>query len=375
MSLQQPNATWNHPLLGANFATLARLVIANRVPPVMWPRLAVFFTSAVARMPLSLAERAWTALHADPLEDMPAPVFILGHWRSGTTHLYNLMSRDPRFAWPDPIATGLPWNFVLLGQALRPLLERALPESRLIDNVEVNPDSPQENEIALASMETDSYYHALYFPESLAALFERGAFPDEAGVAPELRGARASRLKHYCRKLLLKGSGDTLLFKNPIHTGQVAWLRSLWPNARFVHIHRNPYVVFESTRNFYRKLLPAYALQPYDAEAADPVILGAYPRMLKRLYADTADLPESQFIEIAYADLDRQPMQCLEQIYARLDIGEFTEVAARVEDYLKSIRGYKKNPHRFSAETLDTIDAAWGEWLQRWEYKRPASSS
>lgn len=375
MSLQKPQPTWNHPLLGADPGTLVRLAAANRLPLSMWPRLAAFFGAALARAPLSLAERAWTAMQADPLNDMQSPVFILGHWRSGTTHLFNLMSRDPRFAWPDPIATGLPWDFLLLGRALRPLLKRALPESRLIDNVEVNPDSPQEDEIALASMQGLSYYHALYFPDKLAGHFERGAFPDDNRVAPDALKRRARRLRHYCRKLLLNMPGDILLVKNPIYTGQVAWLRSLWPNARFVHIHRNPYVVFDSTCNFYRKLLPAYALQPFDAEAAEPVILDAYPRMLERLYADTADLPEDRFIEIAYAELDEQPMACLKSVYTQLGLGDFERQAPRFEAYLEGIRGYEKNPHRLTAENLDKVDAAWGPWLKRWGYSRPEAAA
>ncbi|MBL38805.1 MAG: sulfotransferase family protein [Xanthomonadales bacterium] len=375
MALQKPRATWNHPLLGADPGTLVRLAAANRVPPAMWPRLAAFFGAALARAPLSLAERAWTGMRADPLEGAQAPVFILGHWRSGTTHLFNLMSRDPRFAWPDPIATGLPWDFLLLGRALRPLLKRALPESRLIDNVEVNPDSPQEDEIALASMQDLSYYHALYFPKKLVEHFERGAFLDNDDVPPAALRRRARRLRHYSRKLLLNMPGDTLLVKNPIYTGQVAWLRSLWPDARFVHIHRNPYVVFDSTRNFYRKLLPAYALQPFDAEAAEPVILDAYPRMLERLYADTEDLPDDRFIEIAYDDLDKKPLECLEDIYDQLGIGDFERQAPRFSAYLESIRGYRKNPHRFDPATLDKVDAAWGPWLKRWGYSRPEAAA
>ncbi|MBS3822753.1 MAG: sulfotransferase [Wenzhouxiangellaceae bacterium] len=376
MPLHKPHATWNHPLLGADLATLVRLTAANRVPFSMWPRLAAFFGAALGRLPLSVAERIHVRLQPDPLEEMPAPIFILGHWRSGTTHLFNLMSRDPRFAWPDPIATGLPWNFLLLGRALRPLLKRALPESRLIDNVAVNPDSPQEDEIALASMQDLSYYHALYFPQDLAEHFERGAFPDNNnGVATEAMKRRARRLRHYSRKLLLNMSGDTLLVKNPIHTGQVAWIRSIWPNARFIHIHRNPYVVFESTRNFYRKLLPAYALQPYDAEAAEPVILDAYPRMLERLYADTGDLPAHQFIEISYDELDSRPLDCLARIYGQLRLGGFGDIEAHMREYLDSVRGYEKNPYRFASDTLDRVDAAWGDWLRRWGYRRPDPAS
>ena len=367
----QPSATWNHPLLGADPATLLRLIARHRVPVAMWPRMIAFLLAALGRGPLSLAERARVALAEDPLESMDAPVFILGHWRSGTTHLFNLMSRDPRFAWPDPFATGMPWDFLVLGRALRPLLKRALPERRFIDNVAVTPDSPQEDEIALASMQTLSYYHALYFPEQFAEHFEAGVFPEPETVDRARLRRREKRFLHYCRKLLLGSGGNTLLIKNPVYTGQVRQMLELWPNARFVHIHRNPYTVYESTRNFYRKLLPQYSLQEWDEERVQPFILSTYPRMLERLYTDTEQLPPSQFLEVSYAELTEQPLDCLGKIYGQLQLNEFDRMRPIFSDYLESISGYKKNPHQFSTETLDTVDQAWGAWLKRWGYQRP----
>lgn len=38
----------------------------------------------------------------------PEPVFILGHPRTGTTHLHNLMSRDPTFAYANTYQCGTP---------------------------------------------------------------------------------------------------------------------------------------------------------------------------------------------------------------------------------------------------------------------------
>lgn len=34
------------------------------------------------------------------LVTVPSPVFVLGHWRSGTTFLHNLLAYDPRWAFP-----------------------------------------------------------------------------------------------------------------------------------------------------------------------------------------------------------------------------------------------------------------------------------
>ena len=71
---------------------------------------------------------------------MPPPLFIVGHWRSGTTHLYNVLSRSPAFGYVPPIATGLPWDMLGLARLLRPLLERALPPERFVDSLPVRPE-------------------------------------------------------------------------------------------------------------------------------------------------------------------------------------------------------------------------------------------
>jgi len=373
--MQNPTPTLNHPLLGADLATLVRLFSGHRLPPRVWPKVALFIAAAAARAPLSALERSYARRAGSRLELAPPPVFILGHWRSGTTHLFNLLSRDPRFAWPDPIATGMPWNFLLLGRWLRPLLNQALPESRLIDNVAVNPDSPQEDEIALASMQTLSYYHGLYFPAEFVRHFESGLFPEPDSTDAKLLARRRKRFEQYCRKLRIQGPGDTLLVKNPAWTGQVRWLLDCFPNARFVHIHRNPWVVFESTRNFYRKLLPAYALQAYDARAVEPMILTGFSRMMERMYSDTSTLPAQQFVELSYDALESKPLACLERIYRQLELPGFEAQRPRLKQYLAGIRGYRKNPHRFDPEVVARVERAWGPWIRRWGYEPPSADA
>ena len=56
-------------------------------------------------------------------------------------------------------------------------------------------------------------------------------------------------------KLQLQHPGQRLLIKNPVYTARVGLLRVLFPNAKFVHIYRNPYIVFQSMKNFYHTLL------------------------------------------------------------------------------------------------------------------------
>ena len=167
-----------HPLSGADLPTL--LAAAWRGGGVECGRrlaYAVCLGAALGRLPFTVAENLVVAAGQGSQGINPPPLFILGHWRSGTTHLYNILGKSPRFGYLDPLVTGLPWEARSLVRWLRPLLERALPEHRWIDNIPVNRNSPQEDEIALANMSTLSFYHGIYFPKMLRRQFPRGNGP------------------------------------------------------------------------------------------------------------------------------------------------------------------------------------------------------
>lgn len=369
--VRRPSPTLNHPLMGADLRTLGTALFGNgALPPAAWPLAAALLASALARSPFTLAEGVYAKARRRGLPPSPPPVFILGHWRSGTTHLFNLMSRDPRFTWVDPIASGMPNDFLLLGRLLRPVLARALPEDRYIDSIPVHLDSPQEDEIGLASMQDVSYYHAMYFPERFESHLMAGLFHE--GLDPARIARWRAKVRDYAERLLVTQPGATLLIKNPVYTGLVAQMREIWPEARFVHIYRNPYVVFQSTRAFYRKLLPRFALQPYREDMADELILKAYPRMLERLEADTKDLPRDRFLTLRFEDLEAAPIETLGRIYDRLGLEGFAEVRPTFEAYVGGISGYRKNRYGFSEDLMDAVDRHWGGYVERWGYTRPS---
>jgi len=362
-----------HPLMGADIATLCRVVArSGGIDRRALPMLAAACGSALGRLPFSLVERAWTALRTRG-RAAPAPVFIVGHWRSGTTHLYNILSRDPRFGYVTPLATGIPWDFLLLGAALRPLLEKLMPQERLIDRVPVTPDAPQEDEIALASMQTLSFYHGLYFPRRLDQWFDRGVFFD--GASPRELARWRRRLRYFVDKLELSQAGRRLLIKNPVYTARVAVLHKMWPDARFVHIHRNPYVVFQSTRNFYHKLLPQFALQRYDPAVVDELVLSRYPRLMHALIHDLAQAPHGRAVEIGFDELERQPLAVLERLYATLGLEGFEGARPLFADYLDHVGGYQKNRFAFPAADNALVGERWGHFIERWGYQPPGDAA
>lgn len=355
----------NHPLYGCDALTLLKVIVDNGgVDARHVPTLAAVFASALLRAPFSLAEWAWVKWRLRRLGPMPAPVFILGHWRSGTTHLYNLLSRDPQFGFISPVSVGLPWDMMGLGSVLRPVLERALPERRYIDNVAVRPDSPQEDEIALANMSPLSFYHGLYFPRHFDRNLQRGLY-HEGCTAAETEDWRR-RFVHLLEKVSLAQGGRRLLIKNPVYSARVAMLREIWPDAHFIHIHRDPRAVFVSTVHFYRTLLDKLALQPYGHIDVEQVVLDHYPRIMQALLDDTADLPPDHFVEVAFETFEREPLAEAERIYRRLHLPGYAAAEPRFKAYLGEVRGYAKNEHRLSEAGRERVERRWSPFITRW---------
>jgi len=323
---------------------------------------------SLARWPLSLAERIRVNLTRSRADSMPPPIFIVGHWRSGTTHVYNVLSKSPEFGFPSPYATGAPWDFLFLVQFFSSWLKQALPSNRFIDRVPVNPDSPQEDETAMANMGTLSFYHGLYFPERFQHHFERGIFLDNC--TDETIRRWEENFTYFLDKLYLQHE-KRLLIKNPVYTARVKRLQSLYPEARFVHVYRNPYRVYESMRHFYSALFEELALQDYSELELKETILETYPRMMSRLYQDTHDLSDDQFAEIRFEEFDERPREELRKLYDRLELNGFGTHRAHYDEYLESVADYQQNRYPFPDESLELVEERWGEWLDRLDYSRP----
>jgi hypothetical protein len=362
-----------HPLCGSNPATLLRLLATNgALAPECIPQVAVAAAVVLLRWPLSTAERVAVYLKRRRQPAMPAPVYIVGYWRSGTTHLHNVLSQAEQFGHVSPLAAGLPWDVLGLVRVLAPLLKQALPSDRYVDNVRVTPDSPQEDSIALSNMLPLSYYHGLYFPRRFRHHFERGVFFD--GCRPEEIEQWRRTLVYFLRKVWIQQGGKRLLMKNPVYTGQVARLHTIWPEAKFIHIYRNPYVLLPSTRHFFTRLLPELALQHYGDVNVDELILTSYRRMMSALLADATALPHASFVDVRFEDFEADPLNELERIYHTLALGDFEADRSRFEIYLAQVRGYRKNRYAFNPDDIGLVEARWAPFVERWGYERPGAS-
>jgi len=358
-----------HPLSGADLATLVR-AFRDGGRPDHWGRAAGIWASALCRAPISALEHLLVTRRLTREPRIEPPIFIIGHWRSGTTHLYNTMSLGG-FGYAGPLAVGLPWDMFGIARALRPLLERALPAHRWIDRMPVTPTSPQEDEIALASMSELSFYHGLYFPRAFDRLIDRGLFLDGASAGQIARWE--GRLRLFYDKLALQ-QGRRLLIKNPVYTARIAQLRRIFPGAKFIHLHRNPFEVFASMRNFHARLLEAMALQNApEGLDIDATILRVFDRMMRVYETESAELGPTELVEISHADLDTDPLSALRRIHDGLELEGFDAAKGDFERYIASQRSYRRNRFPPDPRAEELVASRWKRWIDKWGYEEPGA--
>ena len=109
------------------------------------------------------------------------PLFILGHWRSGTTHLHNLLARDTRqFAFANTYQVVNPHTFLCTEEANTRRFAWMVPKTRPMDEMELNFQLPQEDEFAPCLMSLRSLYLGISFPRMGGRVCALPRFPRRA---------------------------------------------------------------------------------------------------------------------------------------------------------------------------------------------------
>lgn len=296
------------------------------------------------------------------------PIFILGFWRSGTTHLHYLLAHDDHVATPTSRQTLVPeFDFLKRRRAIEILLDIILPEKRAMDGMKINQQSPQEEEIAMLVTNNYSPMIWLALPKSQKIWGRYFNFEQED---PSIRERWKANYIRFL-KMVTSFHKKQLLLKSPTNTARIKLLLEMFPNAKFVHISRNPYEVFLSTRHFFNTLGKYMQLQTVSKEELDQIILDLYAQVNTHYLQEKEAIPEGQLCEVSYENLCKNPMEEIETIYQTLKIDRFDQVKPKLQAYLKTVKDYQPNAHQKLSETQrDRIYQHWERFFKLWNYDR-----
>jgi len=353
---------------GMRFMTLMRLFWRGRFSFTLncIPDTLALFIWVPWNTPLTWISEALYKRKAESLPLDEPPIFVIGHWRSGTTLLHDLFSEDPNLAYPTTYECFFPHHFLLTEGTLDHAFKVLLPKRRPQDDVPVGFDRPQEEEFAMIMLGDGSPYNTMAWPR-------RGPvdsdYVDFKGL-PEKKVQRwADHFMWFYRRIKLK-HGKRLVMKTPGNAGRLKVLTKLFPDARFVYIARNPLDVFPSTVKLWRALYSTQGLHnpPYLDAWLDDYVLEMFQRLTVAFEEDRHLIPEKNLVEIRYEDLVKDPIAAMRDIYEKLGIDKFDEAEGPMRAILTDRSDHRVSSYKLPKDIARKVADRLKPFIDRYGY-------
>jgi hypothetical protein len=363
----RPREWTPHIWEGCDFFAWLRLLLRNNLHVSLGNIYVAVIVTLVSlgHTLLRWLQDAWYAGRPDRTPVRHDPLFIIGHWRTGTTLLHELLILDGRHTYPNTYQCLEPNHFLLTETLFKRVFRFLLPSRRPMDDMPAGWERPQEDEFALCMMGQPSPYLTIAFPNHPPQ--DQDAL-DLDGLPPRARRAWKSAFLRFLRHLTYKDP-RRLVLKSPTHTCRIPALLELFPDARFVHIVRDPYVVFPSTVNLWKSLYLVHGLQRPTFAGLEEHVFESFTHLYARLEQSKHLLAPNRFHEVRYEDLIADPVGRMRELYERLELGGFEELLPRLKGYLDASAGYKTNRYPDLDPALRAeITRRWGHVIRRYGY-------
>ena len=292
------------------------------------------------------------------------PIFVIGHWRTGTTFLHELMVQDAQFNFPNTYQCMAPHHFLRTERVLTACTSRLLPRQRVMDNMDFSWNLPQEDEFALCNLGLPSPYLYWAFPdchdEARDALSLDTLSPDEQ--------QRWTAGLNWFLKRLTFNDGRQLILKSPPHTARIRLILNLYPKARFIHLVRHPVAMIPSTIRTWRQMGKSCELHHRQDENLEDIAYENLHEMYRVYWRDEGLLCADQWCQVRYEDLTADPIGQVERIYQSLQLDGFNTARRQFEAHLSQKTGYRKNRFDVNSEFHDRIQQNCQDYALRYDY-------
>lgn len=348
------------PLAGNSLTNIFRLLTQNRfsVDFRYMPRLFYSLLMSTIMAPFRIKEKIKFDETVEATEIKPDPIFLLGHWRSGTTYLHNVLSHDKNLGFFSTFHAYLPGVFLDSEKIFLPLLVSSLPEKRPMDDVDMGAELPQEDEYSVGALIPYAYYNGWCFPRNMEFYNKFVCMED----VPKKTLEEWKRMYIYLlKKVTLYRNGKQLVLKNPANTGRVKLLLEMFPNAKFIHIYRNPYHLYLSMMRFMRIVIPLYCVQKLPkVEEIERLMMDLYAKMHRKYFNERRFIPEGNLVEVRYEDFIKHPLEETKRIYAELNIKGFEASKEAFRKYIQSQAKVKTHNYVVDEEVKKKVKEKWG---------------
>ena len=361
--------TIQHPLFGIKIRNWFTLLEKNKGVDLKYFTRGAFITfGSIFTAPIRYLFKIKYEKEINNLKIKEPPVIIIGHWRSGTTYLHELLGKDPQFCYVSLWNTLLPDSFITL-EPMKKFLANFLPTQRPMDEIKVDIDGPYEEEAAVAVLSPWSFFHCLHFAKNAEEQYLKSIHFQ--GLSDEEKKQWDDNYLKFMKTVIYANKGKRLLLKNPANTARIPTLLKLFPDARFIHIYRSPYKVYFSTVKMRNRVLDKIALHNASKEEIEKQVIENYIRVMKTYFEQVKLIPKDRIVDVRYEDLVKDPLKTVSKIYSKLKIPGLKNALPGMNKYLDSKKDYKVNVYKYDEKILKHIYDKWKFTIDMWGYKPP----
>ena len=170
----------------------------------------------------------------------------------------------------------------------------------------------------------------------------------------------------FLKKVSIANNHRQLVLKNPPNTARIKLLLSLFPDAKFIHIVRNPFDVFASNRRFWEVIRNNYVLGSTRSVNTDRLILDSYAGIMQQYQEQKELIPQKRLVEISYEDFIDQPVQTMRNLYSKFELGDFELCKPAMINFVDQQKKYELLHHRLDKESKNLIVQKWDPYIKLW---------
>jgi hypothetical protein len=293
-------------------------------------------------------------------QEVKEPVFIVGNFRSGTTLLHRLMTKDDRStsftSWelymsPSVVSRRFYEGLMKINHAmgnparwLIHLFDKIVEKEAHIHKIGLN-EVEEDGQVLFQIWSSFDIIAFFPFPKLIRKyIYYDDQVPD---VVKERDMAYYSEI---VKKHIYSHNGRRYISKNPSHSPKVKTLHRYYPDAKFINIVRNPLQVIPSTISLYSKHCRTYG-DPADEYNLQETIIEHSKHWYLYPHQYLKSLPSDQYIQVFYKDLVADPEGTIRRIYRQFNFELSPDYARVLRAEAEKAKSYKSK-HRYSLQKM-----------------------
>ena len=206
------------------------------------------------------------------------PVFILGHYRSGTTYLQKLLVSNKRFGYMTNYDALFPNSNLLFGKKMQQVFQRLIHAFKVknpfFHNSIVQLSEPcEEDDFLMNKASAYSAYWGMVFPKR----WREWLNGSQQFMNQQYYNGWKREYLNTIKYATFKNKGKQLILKSPPNTERISLLLQMFPQAKFIYIYRNPYHLYYSIQNMWRRaILNFYSVQEISDTELDEIVFNHF---------------------------------------------------------------------------------------------------